>query len=81
MELQVDELQLLKEHAKRLKEDPAYKQAVKEKSNNEINGMLIMPLADVIAMPRERFTHPHEFDAVVELSKQLKQQPKIFHAK
>ena len=80
MELKAEELKALKEHAERMKRDEAYKQAVKKKSRNEIDGMLIMPLAEVIALPRESFTHPHEFDAITELAKQLKQ-PKIFRTR
>ena len=72
--LKPEELQAIKAHAQKMHDDPAYAKAAKEASGGEVANVIITPLSKAIAMTRERFTHPHEFDAIVNLSEQLKQQ-------
>ena len=59
--------------------DPAYAEAVKEASHGEVSKVIVKPLSEAIAMSREQFTHPHEFDAIVTLAEQLKQKQTCLH--
>ncbi len=74
LELNVQELAALKLHADRLKTDDAYRSEVVKQSHGEVSDLQIVPLSQVLAMPRDSFTHPHEYDAFSQLAEMLKQQ-------
>jgi nucleoside-diphosphate-sugar epimerase len=77
LELTPEELETIKTHAQRMHDDPTYTDAVSKASGGEVTKVMVKPLSEAIAMPREQFTHPHEFDAIVKLAEQLKQQQAV----
>ncbi|MDX1975730.1 MAG: NAD(P)-dependent oxidoreductase [Rickettsiales bacterium] len=76
LKLTEPELEAIRAHEQAIKTDPTYAANVKSASGSEVAKVMVKPISEVLAMSRESFTHPHEFDAVVKLSEQLKQQSK-----
>lgn len=74
LELTTQELLLLKEHSRRLNEESAYQADVTKKTHGEVDDLQIVPISNVLAMKRESFTHPHEFDAIRQFAQTLQQQ-------
>jgi len=74
MELSEAELLRIKHHAARLAEDPAYRAGVLEKSKNEVDGIIVMPLAEAVKTLADLFTYRHEFAALEELHANLRAQ-------
>lgn len=75
LQLTTQELTTLKMHADKLRNDPDYRDKVQAATNREVKDLQMMKLSEVLAMPRESFTHPHEFDALQQLEITLQQQP------
>jgi hypothetical protein len=71
--LEARELAALQKHAKKLEDDPEYRARVQAATAGEVKDMRMMKLSDVLAMDKVSFTHPHEFEAVQALAKQLQQ--------
>ncbi len=74
LELTAIELASLKEHSRKMEQDPEYKAAVLTASGGEVADLKLLPLSEVLAMQLESFTYSHEFKAVKKLAEQLKQQ-------
>lgn len=72
--LTTQELNTVKRHIDRLANDPGYREASKAATKGEVADMRLMKLSEVLAMPRDSFTHPHEYDAVEQLSQKLEKQ-------
>jgi hypothetical protein len=58
-------------HSVRMANEPGYARAVRQASHGEVKEILVRPLRDVVAMRRNQFTHPHEFDALKKLARLL----------
>jgi hypothetical protein len=65
------EFAAVKAHSGRMANDPGYAMAVRQASHGEVNEILVRPLRDVVAMRRNHFTHPHEYDALKKLARRL----------
>lgn len=74
LELTAHEVTALQQHAEKLQNDVTYRDAANAATHGEVAELQMMPLSAVLAMPHESFTHPHEYDAVVQLEKSLQQQ-------
>lgn len=53
-----------------LQGDPRYREAVERHSDGELRGFAFLPIAQAAVLPRESFTHPHEWDAMVHFLKE-----------
>lgn len=71
VELSPAELQSLKDHVSKLAQDPAYASAVTKASNGEISNVLLVDASDIANLSKERFMHPHEYDALQTLGGRL----------
>lgn len=65
------ELAGLKIHSEKLANDPDYLAGAKKASNNEVANIEMKPLREILAMGRDSFTHPHEYDALAKLNERL----------
>lgn len=74
LELTTRELAALRAHSEKLESDPAYQEAVRGHTHGEVTDLRIAPISEILRMPKDSFTYPHEFDAVAQLGEQLKQQ-------
>jgi|GEM_PF-2137748 len=74
LELSAQEMATVKEHCRKLENDAGYRAAVQSHSHREVLDMKVMPLSQALAIPRESFFHPHEYDVIVEFAEHLKQQ-------
>lgn len=73
LELTARELATLKTHSQKLQEDPDYREAANRHTEGEVADLRILPLSEVLKMQRDSFTHPHEFDTIAQMAKQLQQ--------
>jgi hypothetical protein len=67
----------VKAHSDRMANDPGYATAVRKASHWEVKEILVRPLRDVIAMRRNQFTHPHEYDALKKLARRMSDRSRI----
>jgi hypothetical protein len=65
------EFAAVKAHSLRMANEAGYAKAVRRASHGEVKEILVRPLRDIVAMRRDQFTHPHEFDALEKLARLL----------
>jgi hypothetical protein len=73
IELTPSELARVRQHINKLDHDLDYQQAVGIQSKGEVAGVLLIPLADAIAIDLCHFTHPHEVNLFKHLQGMLAQ--------
>ncbi len=71
LELTAEELVQLQEHAQKLTGDEQYKQASFVATHNEVRGIKILPISEIMQMPEQNFAYPHEFAALKTLHEKL----------
>lgn len=71
VELTPPELTSLKAHCGKLQQDQDYAGKVKTASHGETNGVMLLDVARIPELAKDRFMHPHEYDALQKLAEKL----------
>lgn len=69
-----DEYRAMDAHGERMRNDPAYKDAVLTHTKGEVAGYDVMPLSQALKLQPDQFAYPHERQALQQLAIHLERQ-------